>query len=283
MENSFKNLIEESKSILILLPGNPNLDQVASGLSLYLGLKDKKDISISCPTPMVVEFNRLVGVDKISPEAGNKNLVIKFKDYQANDIERVSYDIENGQFKLSVIPKPGLVSPKKDQLEISYSGVAGDTIILIGGTSQGDFPALSSKEANDAKIIHVGKNALQADGGKSILSFARPGSSVSEICYSLISEVGQIDSDIATNLLAGIEDTSENFAADGVTAETFEIVAHLIRSGGKRPSKVVPESFPQGALPGHALFGPEFPEEKEDKGAPDDWLQPKVYKGTSIS
>lgn len=281
MENSFKNLIQESKSLLVLLPQNPNLDQVASGLSLYLALKDKKDVSVSCPTPMVVEFNRLVGVDRISPEAGNKNLVIKFKDYQANDIERVSYDIENGQFKLSVIPKPGLVSPKKDQLEISYSGLSGDTIILVGGDTQASFPALSAKGANDSKIIHVGKKALDGGGEKTILSFARPASSVSEIVYSLISEVGQVEPDIASNLLAGIEEAGDSFSADGVTAETFEIVAHLLRSGGKRPTKTA-EAFPQG-LPTNALFSGETPEEKEDKGTPDDWLQPKVYKGTSIS
>ena len=55
---------------------------------------------------MVVEFNRLVGVNKITTELGNKNLVIKFKYYKVAGSEIVSYDIEKGEVKLSVMPKP---------------------------------------------------------------------------------------------------------------------------------------------------------------------------------
>lgn len=282
MENSFKNLIDAAKSVLILLPINPDLDQVASGLTLYLALRDKKDVNVSCPSPMVVEFNRLVGVNKVSPDLGNKNLTLKFNDYQASDIERVSYDIENGQFKLTVIPKPGVLSPKKEQVELSYSGISGDTIILIGGESQDSFPALASKDIAEAKLIHVGTRALPSTE-RSVLSFARPGSAISEIVYPLINEIGaNTDSDMATNLLAGIEDASKSFTGELVTAETFEIVAHLLRAGGIRPVKVAPEEFPTG-VPMNSFFpGQELPQ-KEDPNAPNDWLEPKVFKGTSVS
>lgn len=282
MENSFKNLIESAKSIVIILPVNPELDQVASGLSLYLALRDKKDVNISCPTPMVVEFNRLVGVNKVSPDLGNKNLSLKFNDYQASDIERVSYDIEDGQFKLTVIPKPGLSSPKKEQVEFSYSGVSGDTIILVGGESQDSFPALASKDILSAKVIHVGIRALPSTE-RSVLSFARPGSSISEVVYPLISEIGaNTDSDMATNLLAGIEDASKNFTGELVTAETFEIIAHLLRAGGTRPVRATPEEFPTG-VPANSFFPGQESEDKQDQGTPNDWLEPKVFKGTSVS
>ena len=99
MDNSFKSLLEEAKSILILLPLRPFFDQVAGGLGLYLALRESKEAAISSPSEMVVEFNRLVGVNKVTNELGNKNLVIKFSDYQATGIERVSYDIENGEFR----------------------------------------------------------------------------------------------------------------------------------------------------------------------------------------
>lgn len=284
MENSFKNLIDSAKSVLILLPVNPNLDQVAGALSLYLGLRDKKDVTVSCPSPMVVEFNRLVGIDKISSDLGNKNLTLKFNDYQASDIERVSYDIENGQFKLTVIPKPGVASPKKEQVEISYSGVSGDTIILVGGESQESFPALASKDTLNAKLLHIGTKALPSTE-KSVLSFARPGSSISEIVYPLINEVGaNLDSDVATNLLAGIEDGGKGFSGDQVTAETFETVAHLLRAGGKRPVKITPEEFPGGMpLSSFMQVEPGGEQPQQDQPAPNDWLEPKVFKGTSVS
>jgi len=105
MDNSFKTLIDASQSILVILPTKPYLDQIAGALSLYLSLKSSKEITVFCPSDIIVEFNRLVAVDRIVREVGNRNLVITFKDYQAQDIERVSYDIENKEFKLTVIPK----------------------------------------------------------------------------------------------------------------------------------------------------------------------------------
>src|SRR5690554_7864489 len=106
MENSFKSVVDQSRSILVLLPSKPFFDQVAAGLALYLALRDQKQVQIATDSEMIVEFNRLIGVNKITQDIGSKNLIIRFVDYPANDIERVSYDIEDGQFKLSVIPKP---------------------------------------------------------------------------------------------------------------------------------------------------------------------------------
>src|SRR3989344_5464028 len=173
MDNSFKNLIDGTGSILVLLPANPSFDDVASGLSLLLSLKGNKDVNISCPTPMVVEYNRLVGVNKVSNELGNKNLVIKFVDYNARDVERVSADIENNEFYLTVIPKPGTTSPKKEEVTLAFSGVASDTVLMIGGSSDSDFPSLSSKDLATAKLIHVGVKTLNLTG-RQVMSFARP-------------------------------------------------------------------------------------------------------------
>lgn len=283
MDNSFKSLVDTANSILILLPTKPNFDQVAAGLSFYLGLKDSKNINISSPTPMLVEFNRLVGVTKIGQELGNKNLTVRFIDYPASDIERVSYDIENGQFRLSVIPKTGFAAPKKEQVELSYAGVSADLVVLLGGENESNFPALASSDLAGAKIVHIGTRVLSNTFDRPILSFARPASSVSEIVYTLIHEVGGIiDADVATNLLAGIEEGSQYFKGQDVTAETFEIVAHLLRAGGQRiPSMPQLGTYPSGAIPGEKLVSPSEPEKKEP--APKDWLEPKIYKGTSVS
>ena len=79
MENSFTSLIDAAASIVILLPTKPTFDQTAAGLALYLTLRDQKETSIVCPMPITVGFNRLIGVNKVVNELGNKNLTIKFK------------------------------------------------------------------------------------------------------------------------------------------------------------------------------------------------------------
>jgi hypothetical protein len=282
MDNSFKNIIDSAESVLILLPTHPYFDQVAAGLSLFLATRSTKNVSIACPNPMLVEFNRLIGVNKITQELGNKNLVIRFSDYQATSIERVSYDIENGEFRLSVIPKSGNNPPIKEQVNLSYSGVSADCVILVGGTNETHFPAISSKDLAGAKVMHVGVKPLSLPEGVEVLSFARQSSTVAELAYDILKEGGyDIDPDIATNLLMGIEAGTNNFSSNYVTADTFAAASALMKMGGKRQTGEVRRSFPQGAIPQAEEPRAEEVEKKEEP--PKEWLGPKIYKGTNIS
>lgn len=285
MENTLKSVIDQAKSILILLPAKPFFDQVAAGLSLYLAIRQQKEVAVASPSPMTVEFNRLVGVNKVTQELGNKNLMIRFSDYQASDIERVSYDIENGEFRLTVIPKSGFVAPNKEQARISYSGVSADTVILVGGVNETHFPALSSKELAGATLVHLGSRPLSMAPGRSVISLARPASSASEIVASLIKESGfSLDADIATNLVMGIEEGSSKFSANDVTPDTFQLFSDLLRAGGRRQGRAVlptKQTFPAGSIPGQPIR-PE-PKKEDSQKTPKDWLSPKIYKGTSIS
>lgn len=286
MENSFRSIIESANSILILLPTKPYFDQVAAGLSLYLSLKKQKEVNISCPSEMIVEFNRLIAIDKISTELGSKNLTIKFPDYNASDIERVSYDIENGEFKLTVIPKPGFLSPKKEQLEIYNSGISADTVILVGGGNISHFPLVTTKDFSNSKLIHIGTRDLEYEG---LMSFSRSSSSVSEIVTSLIEEGNlYLDPDIATNLIAGIEEASKDFKGSEVTADTFQKIANLMKSGGRRitlEKEEVIGNYPPGSIPQGLYKNDVNLEEKraQEKKTPPDWLAPKIYKGNTVS
>lgn len=280
MENSFSSLVNSATSVLILLPVKPYLDQVAAGLSLYLALREKKEVSISCPTSMIVEFNRLVGVNKITTELGNKNMIVRFVGYNARNIERISSEVDGQELYLVVIPNPGAKSPTKENVSVSFSGVAAETIILIGGANESHFPQLASKDLLGTKLIHVGVRNLSLSPEKNVLSFAKPASSVSEIVAGLIEETAiEIDSDIATNLLMGIEEGSRDFKGPDVTAATFEAFASLLKKGGQRLPR---EKFEKSDLPEQAVTA-EIQPEPEEKEPPKDWLEPKIYKGTNIS
>jgi hypothetical protein len=267
---------------------------------------------------MTVGFNRLIGVNKISSELGSKNLTIRFAGYDATNIDKVSYDIDNSEFKLTVVPKTGLAAPQKEQINVGYAGVSADLVILIGGANDSHFPILSSDELSNAKIAHVGTRVL--DSKREVMSFAKPGATTSELVANLIKENGLVmDADTATNLVMGIEEGSMNFTSSEVTPETFETFAYLLRTGGARMPKVKlsPMNFPPGAIPtkpfrvsvpqpvasgpavqqmpitnpepvAEQVIGPEPAEGIENKeevieNPPDDWLQPKIYKGTSVS
>jgi hypothetical protein len=275
MKDSFKNLISEAKSILILLPTDPTFDAVASATSLYLALgsDSSKEVNLYSPTPMIVEFNRLIGVNKVKNELGNKNLAISFKDYNPQGIEKVSWDIDSGEFKLTIVPKVNVAPPAQDQVFVSYSGVAADLVVMIGGSDENSFQAVKTEDLASAKLAHIGVNELNIEG-KTISSLATTGSSVSEVVANIIKNSGyNIEADIATNLLMGIEDATHEFSIQNVTADTFALVAELMRAGGKRLSQgqVTASQFPTGAIPG-------MPTQ-----VPSSWTEPKIFKGTSVS
>lgn len=236
---------------------------------------------------------------------GNKNLTLKFKGYDAGNIEKVSYDIINGEFNLTVVPKAGFTSPSKEQLDLSFSGISADLVILIGGANDSHFPILESNELSSAKVVHIGNRVLSSNSD--ILSFAKSGATTSELVANLIKENElSIDHDIATNLVLGIEEGSANFGSSEVTPDTFETFAWLLRNGGQRElrTKLSPIGFPPGSIPTQPFSQPktvqaaprpsmvsdpepvlEQIENKEEviENPPEDWLQPKVYKGTSES
>jgi len=286
MENSFHSVIESANSILILLPTKPYFDQVAAGLSLFLSLNKQKEVNISCPSEMIVEFNSLIAVDKISTELGSKNLTIKFSNFDANNIERVSYDIENGEFKLTVIPKPGFISPKKENIEIYNSGILADTVILVGGGNISHFPIVTNKDFSNSKLIHIGTRDIEYSG---LISFVKPASSISEIVTAFIEDGNfYLDADIATNLIAGIQKASKDFKSSQVTADTFQKIANLMKSGGRRINLGIEEikaNYPPGSIPEKIYKKDVLPEGKQiqEKKAPQDWLAPKIYKGNTIS
>ena len=87
---SLASSLTSANSVLIVLPQNPDLDKAAAGLGLSLSLiKAGKKSHVVSPSPMTAGLSRLVGVDKVSGEISNKNLVISFS-VPEEAIEKVS-------------------------------------------------------------------------------------------------------------------------------------------------------------------------------------------------
>lgn len=305
MENNIDSYFQKASSILIVLPQKPSFDQVAAGLSLYLSLSSKKQVSVICPDPMLVEFNALVGVDKVTQKAEEKNLIIHFAGYDAAGVEKVSSDLKNGELYLTLIPQPGVKPPSKEQIKLFYDGTSCDLIILVGGTDESQFPILSgSPDVSAIDKIHIGLHEIHQTRNNNIIPYVRSSSSVSELAADLIRALGlEIDADIASNLIAGIEVGSNNYSSEGTTADTFQTIADLLRIGGRRVTpyfkttttsrrfgkfsgKLVAEDYPgQGIQSGSVLQS--LSQEQEDvklqESPPSDWLAPKIFKGTSTS
>lgn len=200
--------LTSATSVAIYLPPDPSFPLVAAGLSVYLSLKSKgTSVDIICPTPMTVAMNRLVGVDQIKTELPGRNLVISF-DYVKDAIEKVSYNVEDGKFNLLVQPKSGHQPLSADNVSFKLAGSSADLAVLVGDASVPDtgqnLPTLS--------LIKNDSRSLAAETANLLESAGLP-----------------LDQDIAGNLLRGLADETDRFAA--ATADDFASAAGLARHG----------------------------------------------------
>lgn len=271
----FQKLLPEIKSALIVLPQNPSADAVAGGLAIYLTLqKNSVSATVSAPTPMLVEFNRLVGVDKVREDLGENNLVITFESYPADDIERVNCGIEGEKFTLVAVPKPGNKAPRKEQVTLSYSGVSADLVIAVGANyPEGLGKFAQKKDVFETENLAILGNSPLSGWPKPIELIDASGSSISEVAYDVIEECGlALDEDIATNLFLGMEAGTKNFTSLGVTAQTFAKASRLLAAGARRAPRFQP------------AFQTPRPQKGVQQSSPrNDWQdQQRVFKGPTL-
>ncbi len=312
-----RSLVEQAKDVVIALPGNPTYDSVAAALSLYLGFSSRGiGVSVICPDQMIVEFNHLIGVDKVTNSISNgqgKNLVISFP-YQEGSIEKVSYNIENETFNLVIEPREGYPLVTQDAIRFSQSGGNTDLIITVGVSQLSDLNNLYSNNQD----LFSQKAVLNIDTSLQNARFGRVNivdtniSSISELVIGLLSNFGMtMNADIATNLLAGLTTGSQNFASPQTQASTYEAAAMCIRSGARKtmqtPQPVMP-TFNKPIMNGKTQQpnprqqpqftpqvrsqqqqqqptfqqAPQQPPKKQTNEAPPDWLKPKIYKGSTL-
>ena len=235
-----QTLLTGAKEVIIALPKSPNADKVATALSLFLALSSKgKQVKVVCTDPMTVEFNQLIGVDKISSvtSSGNgRNLIISFP-YQEGSIEKVSYNIENDAFHLVIEPREGYPTITPEVVRYSFGGGNIDLIITIGTASLADLDSIYQNNQDlfaSKPIINIDSQNHNQRFGK--VNIVDPSvSSVSEMVLYLFSQLNFVISpDIATNFLAGITIGSQNFTSRETSVTTFEAASVCLRNGARR-------------------------------------------------
>jgi len=228
---------QNASSYLIILRPSPTFDQVASAVALTFALQDqKKIVQIACSEPLGNQFQQIVGVERVQQSLGNRSLEVTF-DYSEEMVENVSYNVDqaNKKFHLVIRPKKGFRTIDPDTVEYSHVGIDADVIFLFG---VGSFADIQDFYSQDEQAFHQA-NTIAIN--KTPTNFANTNidvnghSCVSEMMTKLLTSLElPVSSDAATNLLSGLETTTDSFKHYSVTADTFETVAQLMRHGAKR-------------------------------------------------
>lgn len=294
-----KESVNKAQEVLVLIRDNPKLDHVASGLSLYLGLNQAgKSVTVACTTPMRVEFNRLVGVDKVTQTIGNRNLVIAFP-YVKDSIEKVSYHVDENTFNLIIQPKASFPNLQSDKVSYSYSGAEADLVFVVGAQKLEDLGILYQAERqlfDKTTLVNLDSHPRNTKFATLNLVWNQYSSCAEAVTETLAVLGFQLNEDIASNLLAGVNDATQNFQRFGLKPKAFEVAAQLMQAGGKRIGihpTVRPNPFSPSASQsplnrsnplGQSQSPPAPPATplsvQSDSSQPikADWLKPKIYK-----
>lgn len=235
--SEFSDKIQQSEIILIILNDSPSFDEQLAAASLYLALKQQNK-KASLLGVKKIDNPTISGLNQLRTDVANKNLVISF-DYKEAAVHNVSYHIDdkNNKFHLTIKPQPGHNPLNKDAVSVEYAGADSDLVFLFGVDNLDDLGQLYTGYENlyqEANLISI--SDLQPSFSASHLD-SSVFSSHSEAVFHLLKNAGiDFNSEVATNLLAGIQHETNNFIDPSASADTFEAVANLIRSGAHRKS-----------------------------------------------
>lgn len=316
-----KNLLPSAKNILIAVPAGLDIDNLSAGLSLFLAFEAAgKEVSIVCDDNILVGQAHLFGVDhvqKILPPTEGGNLTLTLEGVAASDntipaLEKLDWYAENSNLNLVFHVLPGQTF-QPARIVPHYQGSGFNLIFVVGATNLNALGSAYSQNQSAYSGTHIvnidTQSANTSFGQTNVLDGAA--SSLSEMAVNLITDLGfNLDSDMASNLLTGIFDATNNLSDPKVTADTYMAVAQCLRVGGKKPGvQKQPEvaAIPQQpaydwnavsaaigsnvpvAVPPVVSFDPlPSPEERPagegviSETVEPEWLTPKIFKGTSL-
>lgn len=252
MVQRFKESVNQSQSIFIFISTQAKYDQVASALVLAAGLQQLgKEVVLISPAAPKGNLEGLSGLERFVHQIGNKNLQVSF-DYQPDMVDKVSYNIdeESHKFYLIIQPKKGTPPLDSNTVQFAHTGANVDLIITIGVTGLASLDGLyEAYESLFSESTIASVHAFETEYG-SIKLNTSGFSTIAEGVAKLLPALGVAPTpEMASNLLAAIAMTSDDFRSSSMTADTFEVVAQLLRAGGHRlvmskitPSLVAPEA-----------------------------------------
>lgn len=253
-----QNKIEKAKNILIVLPIDPSVDAIASGLALFSVMeKLKKDSKVVCnefhlpPNANFLPKSR----DIHSGLTSLRQFIISLN-VSRTSVEELSYDIKDKKLNVYVTPKDGYFEEK--DVTTSSGDFAYDLVIILGATDLESLGKLYDDHTEffyHTPIINIDHQAANESYGQ-INLVEVTATSTSEIVFELVKQLDEklLDEYNATNLLAGIISKTKSFQSPVVTPKSLSVASHLISSGARR-EEIVKNLFQTKSITTLKLWG----------------------------
>lgn len=237
INQQFIELINKSNHTLITTSVTDTGDGLASGLALKLFLEKMGKPADIIVTPGNKEkFNFLPYADKLKTSPGSLKKLILSLDLSKNKVNEFNYDISDDKLKIFVTPENGTFN--EEDISIDSSDFKYDLIISVSSPdleSLGDIYNDQSDFFFNTSIINIDTRAANEHYGQVNLVDLNKSSSA-EIIFDIIKNINPefLDSNISTNLLAGIILRTNSFRAPHVSPNALSSASELIKLGADR-------------------------------------------------
>lgn len=231
-------LIQRAERILIATRQPATTDALAAVASvlLYLNKAGKTADAVVPGFDPASAPAFLRGLEAVRPSLGAIRAFEISLDVRQNPLDQLKYDVQDGQLKITLVPRGGEWSPK----DVSFRH-GQDRYDLVLALDCPDVHALGDLFRDHADFLYR-TNTINIDrdpgnehwGQVNLVDLTAV--STTEILFGLFSAWNRslIDEDAATALLAGMISKTQSFRTSNVSPKTLQAASDLVAMGARR-------------------------------------------------
>ena len=235
-QEQFEKLLNSNENILIVLPENPNGDQIGSGFGLSHLLEKvglNTTVAFSDPSHCADLYSFLpTPRNVINTLSGSRDFIVTFKT-KHNKITNVKTEELDDRLTIKITPEKGII----DSRDFSF-GLADfpyDLMITIGLNDKESSGVIYKSMPDiffDIPIVNIDNSSSNENIGQ--LNIVKlTSSSVSEVVLSLFEHEFEniLDSKIAQCFLSGITIATDSFRSQRTTPKALSYAGDMIDAG----------------------------------------------------
>ena len=233
-QQQFKNFLEKSEEVLILIPENPSGDAVGSAWALYFFLeKSGRNPTIAISNQLPSKYSFLPKPQRILTElSGARDFILQF-DTTFNKIAGVRWEEKDNKLDLHITPEKGTIDPR--DFSFILAKFKYDLIVVLDSPDLLKLGKLYEKNPDlffEVPVVNIDHRSDNENYGQINLVDVTA-SSCSEILSQALESISAtyIDKQIADCLLTGIISATDSFQQKNTTPKALLAAAALMDKG----------------------------------------------------
>lgn len=233
-QEQFKNFLEKSKEVLILIPENPSGDAVGSAWALYFFLEKTGVVpAIAFSNNLSPKYSFLPRPEKILDGiSGARDFILQF-DTASNKITNIHWEEKDNKLNIHITPEKGTINPKDFSFVLAKFKY--DLIIVLDSPDLEKLGKLYEKNPDlffEVPVVNIDHRSNNENFGQINLVDVTA-SSCSEILAGVLENTGSgiVDKTVADCLLAGIISATDSFQNKNTTPRALLAAANLMDKG----------------------------------------------------